>query len=356
MASDKEMVLYLKQIRYLEEQLDSCRPKQEQMEKEYQELASEFAVLQEDSKIQTGHLKRVLTAKEKRVTELLKQQKNEHQEAERYRDNLMLQHSKEMQEMQERIEKLKSENKIEAEKLEQQKKDLISVKWRLSAMESLWKQLEKQKQEHEIATETVKVAAQMEMDRKVERLQSIVEPTVKLKTKEILTKNRAEHEERLEQLHFFKSELVPLQEDVDAMQARQRDLCSEQDDLEKDFIKIIQQKSILKKNVDELTEQCQQLTTELKDCTLAKLRTLAKIKALSQTLSLVHEECRQKSARVTSLSDQIQNVRCKNLKLEGVKQEAAIILGHILSDAEKLSENQWKVQRLLEILESTAVL
>lgn len=85
------------------------------------------------------------------------------------------------------------------------------------------------------------------LTRKVERLQSIVEPTVKLKTKEILTKNRAEHEERLEQLHFFKSELVPLQEDVDAMQARQRDLCSEQDDLEKDFIKIIQQKSILKK-------------------------------------------------------------------------------------------------------------
>lgn len=45
----------------------------------------------------------------------------------------------------------------------------------------------------------------------------------------------------------------------------------------------------------------------------------------------MHEECRQKSARITSLSDQIQKVRCKNLKLEGVKQEAAIILGHILS-------------------------
>lgn len=78
-------------------------------------------------------------------------------------------------------------------------------------------------------------------------MQSIVEPTVKLKTEKILTKNRAEHEERLEQLHFLKSELVPLQEDVDAMQARQGDLCSEQDELEKDFIKIIQQKSILKK-------------------------------------------------------------------------------------------------------------
>ncbi|XP_004555771.1 uncharacterized protein cfap157 isoform X1 [Maylandia zebra] len=356
MASDKEMASYLKQIRYLEEQLDSCRPKREQMEKEYQELVSEFAVLQEDSKIQTGHLKRILTAKEKKVSELLEQLENEHQEAKRYRDNLMPQHSKEMQEMRERIEKLKSENKIEVKKLEQQKKDLISVNWRLSAMESLWKQLEKQKEEHDIATKTVKVAEQVEMDRKVERLQSIVEPTVKLKTEKILTKNRAEHEERLEQLHFLKSELVPLQEDVDAMQARQRDLCSEQDELEKDFIKIIQQKSILKKNVHELREQCQQLTTELKDCTLDKLRTLAKIKTLSQSLSLVHEECRQKSARITSLSDQIQKVRCKNLKLEGVKQEAAIILGHILSDAEKSSENQWKVQRLLEILESTAVL
>lgn len=50
-------------------------------------------------------------------------------------------------------------------KLEQQKKDLISVNWRLSAMESLWKQLEKQKEEHDIATKTVKVAEQVEMDR-----------------------------------------------------------------------------------------------------------------------------------------------------------------------------------------------
>lgn len=87
------------------------------MEKEYQELVSEFAVLQEDSKIQTGHLKRILTAKEKKVTELLEQLKNEHQEAKRYRDNLMLQHSKEMQEMRERIEKLKSENKMEGENI-----------------------------------------------------------------------------------------------------------------------------------------------------------------------------------------------------------------------------------------------
>lgn len=85
------------------------------MEKEYQELASEFAVLQKNSKVQTGHLKRVLTAKEKKVTELLEQLVNEHQEAKRYRDNLMLQHSKEMQEMCERIEKLKSENKIGGE-------------------------------------------------------------------------------------------------------------------------------------------------------------------------------------------------------------------------------------------------
>lgn len=87
------------------------------MEKEYQELVSEFAVLQEDSKIQTGHLKRILTAKEKKVSELLEQLENEHQEAKRYRDNLIPQHSKEMQEMRERIEKLKSENKIEGENI-----------------------------------------------------------------------------------------------------------------------------------------------------------------------------------------------------------------------------------------------
>lgn len=68
-----------------------------------------------------------------------------------------------------------------------------------------------------------------------------------LKTATTLKKNRAQERKWLEQLHFLRMEALTLQEDINALQVRERDLYSKEDELKKDFRKIIQQKSSHKK-------------------------------------------------------------------------------------------------------------
>lgn len=74
-------------------------------------------MLQEDLKIQTGQLKYVLAAKEKRVTELMDRLEKEGQDASCYRDTLMLQHGNQMQEMHELMDSLDSEDDKQGESI-----------------------------------------------------------------------------------------------------------------------------------------------------------------------------------------------------------------------------------------------
>ncbi|KAM7018116.1 uncharacterized protein LKV04_002076 [Tautogolabrus adspersus] len=79
-----------------------------------------------------------------------------------------------------------------------------------------------------------------------------------------------------------------------------------------------------------------------------------------ETLGALSEENSQRAAELVQLEAELQTQSSRTRQLEGVKQEAAVILRHILKvktqsqDSEKSSYTRWKMERLMEILESSA--
>ncbi|XP_038558362.1 cilia- and flagella-associated protein 157-like [Micropterus salmoides] len=173
-------------------------------------------------------------------------------------------------------------------------------------------------------------------------------------TSNILQKERAQHSEQSEQLSFLLSENVALQKDKDALQARESDIFAEMDNLKKDLNGITKESFTRKKEVEQLTKKCRQLDVKLKDSSINHQHMMAEEETLRQRLASVSEECRQKTAEVGPLRAELQRERSRRRQLDSVMQEAAIILRNILEDSEKRSETRWKMQRLLEVLESTA--
>ncbi|XP_044051134.1 cilia- and flagella-associated protein 157 [Siniperca chuatsi] len=350
----KEKSLYLIQIQYLDERLERCQLECHNLEKQNKDLVSQYGALEKDKKDTTEHLKPFVVAKQKMVDELAEQLAEQQQAAEQEREALKLQHSQQIQELQEQVDRLNSESVMRAARFEEQQEQLMQWMQQLSDKEPLKKQLVSQKEEHEAAIHSLKKEAELGMKKMIEKRQKAVDDCVKMETSNILKKERAQHSERSRQLRFLRIEAVALQKEKDALQGRENDLFIELDDLKKDFNKITQESFTRKKEVEQLTKKCQQLEVELTDCSITHKHLMAKEETLRQELASVSKECCRKISETDQLAAELQRERSRKRQLEGVMQEAVIIIRNIQEDSEKGSETQWKMQRLLEVLESTA--
>ncbi|KAM7391043.1 hypothetical protein PAMP_021760 [Pampus punctatissimus] len=101
-SDDKEKSLYLKQIGYLDEQLERCQLKCDELVKQNNSLVSQCSSLKTDKKDVTEYLKHSLAAKQKEVEEVLEQLK----EAEEDSEALKMQ-------LQEQMDELKSHNMMQ---------------------------------------------------------------------------------------------------------------------------------------------------------------------------------------------------------------------------------------------------
>ncbi|XP_038590772.1 autophagy-related protein 11-like, partial [Micropterus salmoides] len=165
-SDNKELSLYLIQIQYLDEQLERCQLKCDELQKQNKDLLSQYRVLEKDNKDTTEHLKRSLVAKEKKVDELTERLESQLQAVEQHRKALNLQHSQQIQQLQDQFNKLNSESEMQVAKfkeLQGQKEQLMQRMQQLSDMESLKKQLVIQKEEHEAAIHSLKKEAELEM-------------------------------------------------------------------------------------------------------------------------------------------------------------------------------------------------
>ncbi|XP_028433773.1 cilia- and flagella-associated protein 157 isoform X2 [Perca flavescens] len=310
-GSWEEKSLYLTQIQYLEEQLERCQLKYDELEKQNKDLAPNYSALEKDKKDTTESLKRSAAVKQKRIEELAEQLKTQQQTDQQDREELQLQHSQQKKELQDRINGLHSVSRTMVKKFEEQQEleeQLKQLMQEQSNIESMKKQLLDQREEHTAAIDSLMNELELEREKVIVEGQQAVDRCVEKKASKILRNERALHSERLQQLQEIK----------------------------------------------QLKEKCQKLRVDLKDRDAACKSMLTKKEDLCKRLDSVDKDRRQKTAEADQLKVELQREKSRRRQIKNVIQEAGITLSHILTELDKPSETEWKILRLLEILESTA--
>ncbi|XP_037632838.1 protein MLP1-like [Sebastes umbrosus] len=355
-SESKEKALYLIQIQYLEDRLESCQLKHEELGKQTMEQASLYNELEDDKKDTTELLKRTLVSKEKKAKELAEQIESKQQKDEQDREAVKLQHSQHMKELHEHFHELKSEKMMlvaKLQELEESEERLILQRPSMSDIELLMKELDCHEEKHLAAIDRLKKETELEKEKMMIWKQYMADRVVEQKTSQILRVERAHHRERLEMLPFLLNKNLTLLREKDVLRDKVRDLCCERDHLKKDLKDNIRESFTCKEEVEQRTKEWQQLKVELKDRSVAHKNALAEKETLRQQLASLSKQSRQKAAEAVQLRPVLQRESSRRRQLEGVMQEAVIVLRHILMDSEKVSER--KTLRLLEILESSAV-
>ncbi|KAM7391044.1 hypothetical protein PAMP_021761 [Pampus punctatissimus] len=209
------------------------------------------------------------------------------------------------------------------------------------------------KEQHGAAFNSLKMDATSERAKIMLEAQKNTKICLKERVSEILEEELAQHSKKMEQLEFLLKENMALWKEKDRM----HELCSE---MEEDLIKVTQKSLSFENEVEQLSIKNQQLREKLKDCSVNLQRhqdMLVKNEAqLVKERQRLSEQHRQKAAEADQLGAELEEERSRRRRLEAVVQEAVIILRHILKESEKTAETERKMQRLLDILESSAPL
>ncbi|XP_068558895.1 cilia- and flagella-associated protein 157-like [Cebidichthys violaceus] len=363
-STDKERSFYLRQIQYLEEQLERCNLKYDELQKQNGDLTSWYGSLEKDKKETTENLKGLLVEKEKKVEELTEQLLKSQPEANRLvKEALELQHSRNMKKLQQRLDELNSESEMLAAKsrkqqeleeqlsllMQQQSDTATQTKLLVSQNEKLKAVVDNQKNEDESQRQKMIAEERKQMD-----------DLIKWKTLRILWKERAAHDKWLEQLSFLQKESEVLPVERDALRDKDRDLCFQRDHLRNVLMRVNTELSTCRKEVQQMMMECEQLKAELKDCSSAHKSVLTRKDSLShdvrRLLASESKEIRQKTAESAELRAELQreSSSSRRRQLEPVTKEGVVLLRHILTDSEETPETDQKILRLQEILESTA--
>ncbi|XP_075324947.1 uncharacterized protein LOC142382710 [Odontesthes bonariensis] len=351
---DKEKSLLLVQIRYLEEQLESCQLTCDELEKQHEDLNQQYDALEKSENEKAEPLKRFVAAQEKRMEELLDQLEAEQHTFKHAKKALQLKHSKQKQELQEKFDKLYAKKTMQAGPLKKQERQLKHLKQQKSNLKWKKKQLAIKREEKKVHLQSLRTAFDSKRENRSMKLQEYMESCVIERASEILEKERAEHSEKLKQLQVALTVAGTLREDIDELLASETEMQRSERDMEKEFIEKNKQRSSLKKQVEQLQMRFQQLVEERKDLHSQQQTSLAQIEFLSKHVGLSSEECRKKLANIRQLETELQKEENRCRKLEVVKHDAAIILRHICSGTEEEEDRQWMIKRLLEILHSCA--
>ncbi|XP_070689460.1 cilia- and flagella-associated protein 157-like [Pempheris klunzingeri] len=349
---DKETSLYLIQIRYLDEQLERCQLRCDELERQNEDLAAQYSALEKDKTDIVEYLKHSVAAKEVKLDELAERLESQQQAAEQETEDLQLQHSQYMQELQERVDELSSERGVHEAKFEEQNKHLVNVMQQVSHIESLKKQLVSEKGEHYAVVYRLNQEAWFEEGRIIEEEGKSLEDGVMAKVSSTVCEERAEHKKQAEQLQVLLKESLALRKEKDRLQNRMGSLCSELELLKKNLDKSAKVRFTLNKDVMQLMKRCKRLEVKHQGCSAVHENMLADEEAVRQRLASMSEACCQKAAESAQVKADIRRERRRRRQLEGGMLEAVMILRHILTDLEKAPETHWT--RLLEILESTA--
>ncbi|MED6245227.1 hypothetical protein ATANTOWER_000374 [Ataeniobius toweri] len=222
----QERSLLLVQIRYLEDELERYELTYEELEKQNKELLSHYNKLENEKRVKTEHLKRLVAAKEKRVKELHEQLMTQHLTAKLDRKSLQQEHSRMKQELQEQINELQAKLGKQAVALEQNEKHIMELKQQVLERGSEEVELSKKKTEHEAIIHSLKRNAELDSEKLIQYFQDYKEYTENTEAEMLLANGRACHRKQLSIASFLRNEESTLKEKIGDLQRRQGQLRS----------------------------------------------------------------------------------------------------------------------------------
>ncbi|XP_029960803.1 cilia- and flagella-associated protein 157-like [Salarias fasciatus] len=364
-----ERDLLLIQITHLSEQLDSCQRRCDDLWQQNQALACQRGALEEEKRDLAAYLKRLLLQKEAEAEQLLERLQDQSRAAQRDGDDLRRQQDLLTQDMQRRVDALRSENRSLAETLaglqqfQEQREELMG------RVESMEKQLASQKVEHRDDVHSVEMKALMEKRRLERQLElhmtamaAEVQQQVEQKVPESTRLALQENLEVKERLGRLSQHVQVLTEENAALRDGRRRLSVDLEVLEQMLSETTRTSCIRKKVVEQLTEKCRQLQaeqevwkqqTEQVQSRRAELQ--AETEELRREQASLTEQRRADGDRMRRLEAELEEARGRSFRMKSVTEEAALGLQHALTappgpDCSPDSLLGWK-QLMLKLLE-----
>nr|XP_040041341.1 U1 small nuclear ribonucleoprotein 70 kDa-like [Gasterosteus aculeatus aculeatus] len=348
---DKEKSAQLTKIQYLEEQLERWQLHYDWLQKKNVELTARYGALEKDKMDTYRRLKGKEDAKETEERELDERM----QAAEQHRHDLKLQHGREMEKLQRRLDDLQSEGEALAIKSRQQQELVQEMVQHRSDRETEMELLVGHNKTLEAAIDCWKREAEPERRRKIADREKDIERLAEVKISRILESERAAHNKQLEKLSFLQEEKVSLLEERDVLRDQERDRCTERDRQKTAVRREQAELRSCRKELEQMQNECQRLRVELKDCSSANKGLLKRKDILRRLLAAAPEKRCLQTARVARLRAELQRESREWGRLEAAREEGVVLVGHILMDSKSdASEIEQKMLRLLDILESSA--
>ncbi|XP_033975134.1 cilia- and flagella-associated protein 157 [Trematomus bernacchii] len=272
-AEGTENYLYLTQKRYLNEQLQRYQLKCEALERQKKDLDCQCGILEKEKKDVVEYLKRSLLEKEAEVDELTERLEGQQRAAQQHGDSQQLTLTELRRELRSRVTDASSENKSLASRLSALQEFQEQREQIMSNMESLEKQLANQKEEHKATIHSLEMKALLEKKRLEKEMESHVavmaaevQQLVEQKVPEAARSALQENAEVRSLISQLSEQNHDLMEENFALRERKGRLRVEVENLEEMLRETSRQSCVHKKVVEQLTEKCQQLQAELKDC------------------------------------------------------------------------------------------
>ncbi|XP_036955206.1 cilia- and flagella-associated protein 157-like [Acanthopagrus latus] len=352
--ADSEKAFYLTQIRYLDEQLERYQLKCDQLERQKNDLNSKYNALETQKKDIVEFLKHSLLGKEEEVDELTERLESQQQAASNEREALQLQHSQLKEELLNRIEELTTENEALVARLAVLEEHQKSSEQLTANIESLEKELACQKEEHKAEIHNQEMRVLQEKWRLEKDLAAEVQQQVEQKIPEMTRLTLQENTEVRAQFSKLSEQALVMIKENSTLREQKNQLRLDVDSLEEMLSKTSHQSCISKKLVQQLTEKCQQLQEELKDCRqeLKQFQTertaaLAEMEVLRQGRASLFEQCSKTRAEESRLEAELQEERRRMSRMKSMMQDTAVTLKYVLMEAPTMQEWKQLIQKLL---------
>uniref|UniRef100_A0A3B4AUE8 Cilia- and flagella-associated protein 157 n=1 Tax=Periophthalmus magnuspinnatus TaxID=409849 RepID=A0A3B4AUE8_9GOBI len=269
-SGEKEKI-YLAQIGFLSEKLERFEQKCDELETQKKDLNLKYSSLEMEKADIVDFLRRSLLDKEEEVERLSERLETVQEEAQREREETQLQHKLQKEQLQKRMDALTVENKTLLEKLTCVEQFLNERDQMTANLDALKKQLSRQEKEHRVDLHNRDIQALMDknkwekkLESHVADMESEVQSLVNQKlpqTTVLALEQNTELRERFLQLSQHAQELVQRNT---ALQKTKTELKLDVENLEQMFKEVSRNNCVQKRVVEQLTEKCTQLQTELK--------------------------------------------------------------------------------------------
>ncbi|XP_062873900.1 cilia- and flagella-associated protein 157 isoform X2 [Trichomycterus rosablanca] len=372
---------YRAQIRDLEERLEKYQHKCDELEIREKDFSATFKNVEREKNDIVRYLKRSLAQKEDELTDLSEKLQELQNAKDEEKKEYELQLSMLRHEFQKTKDKLTSENMALAGKLASLEDFRMQKDELMALLASLKEQLEQQEQEHQIVIYNLEKKAVLDNDRLKKEMQQHVTAVAaefrKLSDKkmpETMMRAIQENVAVTAQLRQFSDKTKVLLEENSSLKTREQQLKREMEIMEPMLNEMTRKNLGNQKVVQQLTEKCKQMHTELQNYVKFKeesqqlLNNHTTLQKEHDDLRLKHESVKedlnQKQAQAERLKEELLQEKIERERLEMVVHEAAVALREALmgepeeedTEVQTLVQRNQMMQKLLTLLDSAAAI